>query len=208
MSQYVPLKNFPQVSFAPKLLYDTVVADKITLPVEAYSVNESNNWGIVYSNIGAFQINNDTWKYIGNIFSMLEFPWGNIPQKMTAVMRYLETHYAPVFFRQFQFAFHKNMILQFNRMTAYRLFVGEIDFTKYDKIIFYGCGHDLRNFMKTRYSPLRWTGPFPVYPDEIWDMNADTINSEDITFLSGIPLKKPNFNKIFICTMVPIFLIS
>ena len=58
--------GFATASYACRLLFDSVAADKLT-PKEKYSAA---------ANIGAFQINSDTKKYVYNIFSSLFLPWG------------------------------------------------------------------------------------------------------------------------------------
>ena len=55
-------------SYATKLLLDIVVADKVTL--------KDFKDGYIYPNIAAFQINEDTRKYISDVFRSLFFPWG------------------------------------------------------------------------------------------------------------------------------------
>jgi len=57
---------------ACRVLYDTVVAEKIT---------PDFNWGpgINYPNIGSFIVNNDTVKYIENVLGSLLLPWRFMP---------------------------------------------------------------------------------------------------------------------------------
>jgi hypothetical protein len=66
ISLYLTKSGFSSSSYACKLLFDTIVAYKIT-PKEKYLTNP---------NIGAFQINVDTKRYIYNLFSCLFLPWG------------------------------------------------------------------------------------------------------------------------------------
>ncbi|MCL2603245.1 MAG: class I SAM-dependent methyltransferase [Defluviitaleaceae bacterium] len=55
----------------------------------------------------------------------------------------------------------------------------------YDKVVFYGCGQYLRELLKIK--------DLYVTPDEIWDVNAENINKNNISFLCDIPLVKPDF---------------
>ena len=57
--------------FATKLLFDTVVAEKYI------SIQEDD----IFPNIGAFKINDDTDKYIDNIFSALTITWNYMPRE-------------------------------------------------------------------------------------------------------------------------------
>jgi predicted O-methyltransferase YrrM len=78
-----------QPVYATKILFDSVVADKITL-------NTFEN-ECIHPNIAAFQINGDTKKYIGDVVRSLFFPWvfeepARILQATEAI---LETKYCP-----------------------------------------------------------------------------------------------------------------
>lgn len=58
-------------SLACRLLFDTVVADKL-VPKKKYAD---------FPNIGAFQVGEDTRKYVYNMFSSLYLPWGKLYAK-------------------------------------------------------------------------------------------------------------------------------
>ena len=58
--------GYATASYACRLLFDSVAADKLT-PKEKYAPSP---------NIGAFQISEDTRKYVYNLFSNLFLPWG------------------------------------------------------------------------------------------------------------------------------------
>jgi predicted O-methyltransferase YrrM len=63
------------ICYATKLLWDSVVADKITLSVFKN--------GYVHPNIAAFQISEDTNKYIENLVRSLFFPWSmKVPERI------------------------------------------------------------------------------------------------------------------------------
>jgi predicted O-methyltransferase YrrM len=58
---------------ATKLLLDTIVADKITL--------RNFKLGYIHPNIAALQINEDTHKYIADVFCSLFFTWSYVPSE-------------------------------------------------------------------------------------------------------------------------------
>ena len=60
-------------AYATQLLLDTVTADKII-------GNDKETGFSGYPNIGALIINNDTKKYIENVFSALNIPWSYMPE--------------------------------------------------------------------------------------------------------------------------------
>lgn len=65
------LSGYKTHSYACRLLFDNVVAKKIT-PTQQYPN---------CPNIGAFQISEDTRKYVDNLFSTLLYPWGRLYSK-------------------------------------------------------------------------------------------------------------------------------
>ena len=64
-------KNWSNFSFATKLLFGAVRAEKFL------NYNETGN----IINIGAFQVNEDTDKYIKDIFFLLHMPWSYCPPR-------------------------------------------------------------------------------------------------------------------------------
>lgn len=73
---------------ATQLLMDTVVGDK-------YLVQDSDR-EFGYPNIGAFDINNDTAKYIADVFNALIVTWDYLPEKSMyeLYLQFFEKHYA------------------------------------------------------------------------------------------------------------------
>jgi len=70
--------------FAPRLLFSSVCAEKITLKIEPDT----------YPNIAAFQVTQDTRKYVRNIFDVLMFPWQYFDKHVVESMRVLiRKHY-------------------------------------------------------------------------------------------------------------------
>ncbi|MCL2603255.1 MAG: class I SAM-dependent methyltransferase [Defluviitaleaceae bacterium] len=63
----------------------------------------------------------------------------------------------------------------------------EIDISRYNKIIFYGCGMHLKNIFNYMY--------INIMPDEIWDINANEImtNNNIPDNLKHVPLCLPDF---------------
>jgi predicted O-methyltransferase YrrM len=70
-SLHLQKHGFATASYACGLLFSTVTADKL-IPAEKYAP---------YANIGAFQINSDTRKYVTGLFLSLYLPWGRLYSK-------------------------------------------------------------------------------------------------------------------------------
>jgi predicted O-methyltransferase YrrM len=96
---YRPFHLFPNIAFACKLLYDTLVGDKIKLPVSEYA---GSRWNIHYSNLGAVQLNADSRKYLGDVFSVLEFPWGILLPAINHVSSIVYKYYKKAFAEQYK----------------------------------------------------------------------------------------------------------
>jgi predicted O-methyltransferase YrrM len=182
-SFYQGLHRFPFLSFANKLLFDTVSADKITLPINEYPER------MPFSNIGAFQINRDTWRYLDNVFSMLAFPWGIVPPRIGAVAKFIHKHYEQKHIDMFDRALAMNSILASNQYTS---FAGmeKANVRQGRKIVYYGAGRYLQGIL-FRLAQEKRNRPDDVWfwPDEIWDINA-----KNIVELAGIPVKTPCFD--------------
>ena len=63
--------GYATASYAGRLLFQTITAEKI-VPAEKYAP---------CANIGAFQVNDDTRKYISDLFLSLYLPWGKLHSK-------------------------------------------------------------------------------------------------------------------------------
>lgn len=74
-------------TFATQLLLDTVVADKCLV--------KDTDRKQEYPNIGAFDINDDTAKYISDVFNALTITWDYLPKKCMyeLYLRFFEKHY-------------------------------------------------------------------------------------------------------------------
>ncbi|MDR2523791.1 MAG: class I SAM-dependent methyltransferase [Synergistaceae bacterium] len=86
--------NTAYATYATKILFDTITADKI---IPAFDNN-------IYPNIGAFQINEDTLKYISDVLRSLYFPWGFQMDKriLNATEIIVKTKYSVEDFELFQ----------------------------------------------------------------------------------------------------------
>ena len=71
ISLHLQKKGFATASYACRLLYATVAAEKI-IPAERYAP---------HANIGAYRICADTLKYAKNLFLSLYLPWGRLHAK-------------------------------------------------------------------------------------------------------------------------------
>lgn len=127
--------------FATKLLFDTIAADKYL------EIPDDN----VFPNIGAFMINDDTDKYIGNIFSALTITWNYMPseQELFLYRNFYEKYYTNDNLRLFDIA------VQLNKKTLAKkaqeknelseaLFCEAFRWNKIirnKKVYIYGCGH-------------------------------------------------------------------
>jgi len=178
-SQYMPL--FPKLWIGNKLLMDNIVAEFKTF-LQHSEYNDYNPQ--IISNIVAIQLNNDTRKYIGNVFSSLNFPWGCDPSdSINTVTQIIEKYYEEPEIKIF-----KNSILR-NRIFIDNCFMNTPDFDSAmssirrtlgcDKYIIYGF-----NSMVTFYRYIEYSG-FPD-PYEIWDNRVDSHE------FKGVNIVKPH----------------
>ncbi|MGN0401761.1 MAG: class I SAM-dependent methyltransferase [Acetatifactor sp.] len=191
---HVPLSEGVKVRNASKLLYDTLVGDKYNLPFSAYSEDDKKQWNIEFSNMGVIQINEDTKKYIGNLFSMLEYPWGIYPIGLRNISNIIKQYYSEEHYTSFKFAMNRNLRLLYHKLYAYSLTENEIDFNTYSKIIFYGAGECLKHYLCEKQ--------IMVFPDEIWDIRAKEINLSIPEWLEGYEITEPHFSLCGDCLIV------
>lgn len=181
---HVPMSEGAMVRHASKFLFDTVVGYKWKLPLEEYLQSDKDKWNIEYSNLGLLQINKDTWKYLDAVFSMLEYPWGIMPYDIGYITTIIKQQYEEHQYSNFRRALLKNIKLLFHKGLTYRATKNEIDWASYTNIIFYGCGHTLRNYMESNN--------IQVLPDYIWDVNAVKIRSRGVDYLKGYKVEEPD----------------
>ena len=171
---------------APKLLFDSVVADKL-LPCQR-----------AYYNIAAFQITPGTRKYISNVFSMLSFRWDCPPAMLSNHYDYFLKHYNSDFVEYYLEAIRANVPLLAGQGTSVSVSPGLKkhfssawdDLVSKKGIILYGAGSNclkLLEFWGTHKHLYAEVLLPPVF--EIWDINADKISS-----VHNIPVVLPRFS--------------
>ncbi|MDR1960829.1 MAG: class I SAM-dependent methyltransferase [Gracilibacteraceae bacterium] len=181
--------SFPYAMFACKLLYDTVTAGKIE-PPDYFDGN-------CFSNIGAFQITDDTKKYVRDVFSMLKFPWGIYPLKLAKIYACLARHYDKALMKMFEEAMTVNMSLLLNGGRDYDCAkTGDVfnvirknkeamreRLNGFDHMCFYGGGAYARSLLDL----------FAMFalrlPGKIW-----AINHEAPRRIAGVPVTAPKFD--------------
>ncbi len=171
--------RFPSAFFATKLLFDTLVGDKRILPASEYSSR-------VLSNLGVCQLNQDSQKYLGNVFSMLSFPWGKTFSSMDRQHSLIKNYYAPQLYQSFLSAYDFNTRAGMGRNQGLlRNLNTDPSHYKKKTIIFYGAGT-----IFLRLSQIFRLFSHPV--KEIWDQNP---KEDKITNLYGDTylVKKPEY---------------
>lgn len=153
----------PPRAFACRALFASVVAERIQL-----------NFGL--SNIGAFQINGDTRKYIQNVFEALLFPWEIAPSetRTDAIMKLVAEHYTKEEVRLLGRALDINKYYYGTGKVEWictggpltEFFLSELS----EKTIFYGAGRNLTACLQ--YCQRKGI----VFDAEIWDIAAGTMN--------------------------------
>jgi predicted O-methyltransferase YrrM len=175
---------FRASSNACKLLYDVVTAEKYECFDYEYQLTEhAQNKVIHFPNIGAFQINPDTRKYIRDVFSMLRYPWGFHMPRLGAICAILKKHYDDECLRMFKSAVAVNLSYlfcgcnyDFSPITNVfcKIASNEIKVSdslrRFNRIIFHGAG----NLCKTT---LSFFEAFDLpRPKEIWDINFENVS--------------------------------
>lgn len=186
MNHYVSDVN----SFATKLLFDTVVAEK-------YIEMRNND---VFPNIGAFMINDDTDKYIDNVFSALTITWSYIPQEQELYLYkdFYEKYYTHESVKLFNEAIRlnretyvKNQQTKIEWFTeafteAFKEVFGWSQFIKDKRIYIYGCGY----FGKKLYGLLEQIGgEIELAGYIVSDGQKKTEMKENVYYLSEIDLE-------------------
>lgn len=124
-------------AFATKCLFDTVVADKIIEDAASFER---------YPNIAAFVINDDTPKYIGDVFSALTITWEYIPKNehIELYKNFFEEAYSQNMSNMFVAALELNKRTLRKKKENYRDAIADLykllDKVKDKKIYIYGCG--------------------------------------------------------------------
>ncbi len=95
-------------SYATRLLFDTVVADKLCIDGDDY----------ISQNVVAFQITADTHKYIADVFRSLMFPWNMLTSDIEMIQPFIERHYDDKLVHAFKLA------RKFNEDNLFRQAIG------------------------------------------------------------------------------------
>lgn len=174
-------------TLAPRILWSSVVGDKL-VPRQKYEpVRFNGSLGASVCNIGAFQINKDTTKYIRNVFESLMIPWEACPSSVDAMYPVLTSFYDSELVEVFRTAagfnkvWHETGFITYSKdrlMHAYRKWQGK-------PVVFYGAGLNMRDLIGTY---KRYNIPFD-YP--IWDINA-----ENLMDIMGHKVSFPDFGTI------------
>jgi predicted O-methyltransferase YrrM len=171
--------------YAPRLLFSSVCAEKF----------ESAAYEFVdVSNIAAFQVTQDTKKYIRNVFDTLLFPWeahskdyGDIS---VCAREIIKKYYSPELLSSFEKAIKVND-LHSNKLFSVHMALGgwnplylktKIDEAGVNNIVFYGGGTRMRSILDA-LSQVDFSLEFPI-----WDINAQTIKE-----ISGHAVELPDF---------------
>lgn len=176
-------------SFATKLLFDTVVAEK-------YIEIRNND---VFPDIGAFMINDDTDKYIDTVFSALTITWSYIPQEQELYLykNFYEKYYTHESVKLFDEAVRLNRETydrnQQTKIEMYKETFKELfkevfswsQFIKNKRIYIYGCGY----FGKKLYGLFEQTGEIELEGYIVSDGQKKTKMKENVYYLSEINLE-------------------
>lgn len=186
--RYEPFSNFPKICFAPYLLYSTVVGDKLSVPTGYYNGRDSW-WNSAYPNICAIQLNSDTRKYITNVFLNLQFPWAFVPKYLHSVDLFIRLHYEQKHYEMFREAAAANTLLASKEFNFKEYTVGDYPFDLKKTNIFFGLSKSIRSWLvNDNYS-------LPVFPDEIWDNNADEIVQSIPRLSQFFCISKPDYTR-------------
>ena len=174
------LKFSAERYFANRILMMTVCADKL----EPVSVSATG-----YPNIIAFQVTQDTRKYVRNIFDSLMLPWEIVTSDIVKVGVFIGKHYsaelAAYFFRAVElqkripFVKHIGGFL----LTILPEVIAFDDWHRLGSdVIFYGAGQNMRYLLETGQE-LGWRFDYAI-----WDIDAERIGE-----ICGCPVSMPDF---------------
>jgi predicted O-methyltransferase YrrM len=169
------LSNFPIVSLATRYLFSSVAGEKIT--VSSKDKKYISKWTL--PNIGAFQVTNDTRKYIDGVFRSLATPWGFIPDDniLNSVRNIIENHYAQAKLELFDDAVKANYYLKAKKL-KYTIDLPNVLQRYKGKYILFGQ-KNAENYIKM-IKGLGWDLPL-----EIWDNRVYGCE------ICGVPVVKP-----------------
>jgi len=195
-------QSFANGNIAPQLLYSAIVADKLL--IKRKSRND-------FVNIGVLQINEDTPKYISNLFQVLNVNWYCPPHNYFKLKEFVLKHYDEncniLFDMAIDYAvrnelnpaclgldiaeFYKKAFRDFSIKWQNTLFTDTVSsLSSYKRLVLYGggqfCHHILMHLNLS-------TDKNVCMPDEIWDINAT-----EIININGVPVITPKFDDLLI----------
>jgi hypothetical protein len=140
--------------YAPRLLMSCVCAEKIEPPCSSFTG---------FPNIVAFQVTQDTRRYIQNVFDILMMPWGIFPKDdVENVHKLIMKYYTKKHLATFEMAVTLNRggpIVEWNKLTH--------------DTVFYGGGRKMRDLLdRVNKFGLR-------FDFTIWDINAEKMGDID-----------------------------
>jgi len=159
-------------SIAARVLWSTVVAEKLVPLNEYQGFGYSGTPGTATCNIGAFQISKDTRKYIRNVFESLMLTWEVYPDSADVVSTLISNNYdieLTELFRkavEYNKTWHKTGFVTYSEervIKAYQKWQGK-------PVVFYGGGQNMQKIIDSfdQYG-VRFNFP-------IWDISAKSIN--------------------------------
>lgn len=124
--------------FAPKILLDTVVAEKIV------DIDDEGK----FSNIGAFKINGDTGKYIGNVFSALTLTWNYFPNDRVLQLyrEFFSRHYTAEELTIYDLAVELNQQTLHRNMSVFIKVYKWLENVRHKNVYIYGFGNFGKQF--------------------------------------------------------------
>lgn len=175
-SNFIKLSRFPFVALATRYLFSSVVGERIM--VSSSDKEYMRTWTL--PNIGAFQVNADTRKYIDGVFYSLALPWGFTPEDniVDSIRNIVKKYYDKDKLSLFDDGLKANYYLRVKKLES------TIDLPnvlqQYEgKYILFGA-KNAENYIKI----IKSIG-FDL-PLEIWDNN---VYGDKIC---GVPIVKPN----------------
>jgi predicted O-methyltransferase YrrM len=176
-SYYRDMKDFPFLSLATRFLFNSIAAEK-TEPLVYQSGLHTK-----LVNIAAFQITQDTRKYIDGVFGSLVVPWAFIPDKriLDSIGKIIQTHYSPKQRKMFENAIRANYYVQCKEMKTVQDLSMVLE-RHSGKYILFGA-RDSEQYLRMI------NGAGYGNPIEIWDNYAVRVDYD-----SDVPVVKPHFD--------------
>lgn len=175
---YKNMNTFPNLGLATRYLLNSVCAEKIE--PQKYEDNLCTQ----IANMAAFQVTQDTRKYIDGVLTSLLVPWSIIPTEtiLAKVKQLISKHYSAKQYKIFADAIRMNYYLQCKELKHVQDLFSILNKCK-GKYILFGA-----RSAKMYINMICGVGY--EMPLEIWDNNVEYINTEDYC----IDIIKPHFD--------------